>query len=409
MEPGNGSQEEQISFTGVTQNSNGTATLTGVKSVLFTSPYTETSGITKTHAGSTTVILSNDAGFYGQILDYIDTAIVSGGVPATTSVTGLTRISVAAASAATPISVGDNDPRMQYVAAIRNTGISYAIATGTATALTATLGTSISTLASGSFLNILVPTTNASGVTLNVNGLGAKTIRKSFSTSLASGEMVGGQVASLVYNGTSFQLISPDSSLTPKVTSYTSGTATWTKPAGLKYIVVEVQAGGGGSGSSGAGANNASAGAGAGGYSRKKINAVTLGSTETVTVGSGGGGGSTSDGSDGGNSSFGSHATATGGSKSVRGAGFGGAGGTASNGDVNISGNAGSEQIAAIAGGISGIGGSSILGFGGQPSKGAGKTGSGYGGGAGGAFQDGSEEGGASGGNGIVIVTEFYN
>jgi hypothetical protein len=96
MEPGNGSQEEQISFTGVTQNSNGTATLTGVKSVLFTSPYTETSGITKTHAGSTTVILSNDAGFYGQILDYIDTAIVSGGVPATTSVTGLTRISVAA-------------------------------------------------------------------------------------------------------------------------------------------------------------------------------------------------------------------------------------------------------------------------------------------------------------------------
>lgn len=112
IEPGNGSQEEQISFTGVTQNSNGTATLTGVSTVLFVSPYTATSGIGKTHAGASTFILSNDAGFYGQILDYIDTAIVSGGVPATTTVLGLNKISVAPVSPASPIAVGDNDPRI---------------------------------------------------------------------------------------------------------------------------------------------------------------------------------------------------------------------------------------------------------------------------------------------------------
>ena len=34
LEPGNGTLEEQISFTGATQNANGTATLTGIKSVL---------------------------------------------------------------------------------------------------------------------------------------------------------------------------------------------------------------------------------------------------------------------------------------------------------------------------------------------------------------------------------------
>jgi len=66
LEPGNNTQEEQISFTGVTQNSNGTATLTGVSSVLFVSPYTATAGTLKTHPGSATFIISNTSGFYNS-------------------------------------------------------------------------------------------------------------------------------------------------------------------------------------------------------------------------------------------------------------------------------------------------------------------------------------------------------
>lgn len=89
LEPGNGTLEEQISFSGVVQNSNGTATLTGVKTVLFTTPYTETSGLAKTHAGATTFVISNDAGFYNSIKGYVDTAIIAGGVPATTTVPGI--------------------------------------------------------------------------------------------------------------------------------------------------------------------------------------------------------------------------------------------------------------------------------------------------------------------------------
>lgn len=67
LEPGNGALEEQISFTDITQNSNGTATLTGVKNVEFLTPYTETSGLSKTHAGSTTFVISNTSGFYNAI------------------------------------------------------------------------------------------------------------------------------------------------------------------------------------------------------------------------------------------------------------------------------------------------------------------------------------------------------
>ncbi len=72
LEPNSGTQEEQISFTGVTQNANGTATLTGVSNVLFISPYTETSGFTKTHAGGVKLVITNTAGFYNTFANRLD-------------------------------------------------------------------------------------------------------------------------------------------------------------------------------------------------------------------------------------------------------------------------------------------------------------------------------------------------
>jgi hypothetical protein len=67
LEPGT-SKEEQISFTGVTQNANGTATLTGVTRGLDfrASTCTAVSANQKTHAGGSYFILSNTACFYSQ-------------------------------------------------------------------------------------------------------------------------------------------------------------------------------------------------------------------------------------------------------------------------------------------------------------------------------------------------------
>ena len=75
--------------------------------------------------------------------------------------------------------------------------------------------------------------------------------------------------------------------INPIVRVYTTSGSphTWTKPTGLKYIIVEVQGGGGGGDSSG----SYGGGGGAGGYARKVIGASILGTTETATVGSGGG------------------------------------------------------------------------------------------------------------------------
>ncbi len=67
VEPGSSDREEQISFTGVTQNTNGTATLTGVKTVGFLYPYTEISAFSKSHPGGVTFVISNTSGFYNNL------------------------------------------------------------------------------------------------------------------------------------------------------------------------------------------------------------------------------------------------------------------------------------------------------------------------------------------------------
>lgn len=93
----------------------------------------------------------------------------------------------------------------------------------------------------------------------------------------------------------------------------TSGTSTWTKPAGAKlvHIVIHGAGGGGGAGrrrnTSEAVASSGGAGGGAGGRTETWINASTLNSTETVVVGAGGSGGvsNTTDNTNGSNGSNG--------------------------------------------------------------------------------------------------------
>lgn len=78
IEPNSSSGEEQISFSGITQNANGTATLTGVKTVLTVSPYTETAGLAKQHAGGVILVISNTAGFYNKLTGKENAEVISG-------------------------------------------------------------------------------------------------------------------------------------------------------------------------------------------------------------------------------------------------------------------------------------------------------------------------------------------
>lgn len=65
IDPQTTAKIEDISFTGITQNANGTATLTGVTRGLdFIYPYTSTASLKHQHSGGATFIVTNTAGFY---------------------------------------------------------------------------------------------------------------------------------------------------------------------------------------------------------------------------------------------------------------------------------------------------------------------------------------------------------
>lgn len=80
LEPGT-SKEEQISFTGVTQNANGTATLTGItRGIPFFSPFIASTTLQKTHSGNSVFILSNTAAFYSNFVRINDNATITASI-----------------------------------------------------------------------------------------------------------------------------------------------------------------------------------------------------------------------------------------------------------------------------------------------------------------------------------------
>jgi len=217
------------------------------------------------------------------------------------------------------------------------------------------------------------------------------------------------------YNGTTWLALS---NATPTVNIYNAND-TWSKPAGAKWVEVEMWGGGGGSGAAGGGAGQATGGGGgAGAYCRKLYAASALNSTEAVVVGAGGTGTPTN-GNAGGSSSY-KALTAGGGTGGTsmatntgNGLASGGVGGTASGGDENITGGDGGKGGtfggAAV---FSNYGGAAPRG-GGQTTfagstAGIGTTGKGPGGGAAGSFAGGAGFNGGAGAAGRVIVRTYF-
>lgn len=146
-----------------------------------------------------------------------------------------------------------------------------------------------------------------------------------------------------------------------------SASGTFTVPAGIAEIFVEVWGGGGGGiGQTG---NSPGLGGGGGGYTRKRITGLAPGSTVNVTVGSGGGYNINATAGTGGISSFGAYCSATGGTGGSN--STGGAGGNGAGGDVNLTGQRGDVGLLMYDGGSfysksGGGGGAPLGGFGGR-------------------------------------------
>ena len=139
---------EFISFTGITQNANGTALLTGVTRGLAKKyPFTTDTSYKLPHSGQTQFIISDAPQVFNKYVTledaetitgiktfatgatpiitdaptastqaankgYVDGVAIAGGADASTTVKGISKLSTAPVSATSPISVGDNDTRV---------------------------------------------------------------------------------------------------------------------------------------------------------------------------------------------------------------------------------------------------------------------------------------------------------
>lgn len=284
---------------------------------------------------------------------YVDGVAIAGGANASSTLKGITKLSIDPVSSTNPIAVGDNDTRVPTASQ--------------AAALVGTSGTSPS--GSNKFVDNADTGTSGAGKVLRLDGSGKLPA------------IDGSQLSNL------------------SVSFYSSFTSsgTWTKPNGLtgnELVFVQLFGGGGGGGGSNA-SNLGGAGGGGGAYVDAIFRASDLGSTETVTVDTGGTAGTTTTaGGTGGASTFGSHLSAYGGgggAKSVTGTGGGSGGGGAG---TMGAGGAGSTGSASDANG--GGGGSPAGGTGGTGAS-AGSDAAGFGGAGGGPFQNSTGIGSAGG------------
>jgi hypothetical protein len=78
IDPDSASISESITFSGITANSDGTYTLTGVKSALAKYPYTQTSGLKRSHSINAIFRLTNTAAFYDGFANKENGEIIEG-------------------------------------------------------------------------------------------------------------------------------------------------------------------------------------------------------------------------------------------------------------------------------------------------------------------------------------------
>lgn len=106
----------------------------------------------------------------------------------------------------------------------------YAADAGSTDDYAITLAPAPSAYATGQTFRFKANTANTGAATLNVNSLGAKTIKKNYNSDLATGDILANQLVEVIYDGTNFQMLSPvaGSTTTVGADGWTLANETWT-------------------------------------------------------------------------------------------------------------------------------------------------------------------------------------
>jgi hypothetical protein len=233
--------EEAATFTGITANANGTYTLSGVSTMLAQSPYTETSGLVRQHSGGTKVVVTDNVGFWNtfgntanqqtwadiqtfsvppvsatnpitatQVANkqYVDGVAVSGAPNANATTKGIVQEATQAQVFAKTASGSTGAELYVNPATMPSTLLSdYKADTGSANAYAITPVPAITAYVIGQIFSFIALHANTGTSTLNVNALGAITIKKTGgSGNLAANDILVGQAVVVEYDGTNFQM-----------------------------------------------------------------------------------------------------------------------------------------------------------------------------------------------------------
>lgn len=95
----------------------------------------------------------------------------------------------------------------------------YAATTNVGNAYAATLAPAITAYTTGMAVYLKINTVNTGAATINLNGLGAKTIVKDATTALIGGELMSGKTFLLSFDGTNFQVVNYFANTIPTVTT----------------------------------------------------------------------------------------------------------------------------------------------------------------------------------------------
>lgn len=180
---------------------------------------TQTAALKLDWPANSIVMLGTDVPQIFQYLkEYIDAAAIAGAVPASTVAAGIVvEASQAEVDAGTPTKVisavtydlfatPDKAGRSEQKSA--HTYAASAVGTD---AYAVTLSPVPAAYVAGMEVSFKADVANTGSATLNVNGLGAKTLVKNVSDILATGDILIGQLVTVRYDGTNFQLVSKDS------------------------------------------------------------------------------------------------------------------------------------------------------------------------------------------------------
>jgi hypothetical protein len=115
---------------------------------------------------------------------------------------------------------GNARTKVSNIGQIQDSSFTYAGTSSGTNTITASVTPAITAYVAGQRFSFLAGGSNSGAATLNINGLGAKTIQKR-GAALASGDITAGNIVVVEYDGTQFQMISPATAATPSDASTT--------------------------------------------------------------------------------------------------------------------------------------------------------------------------------------------